>query len=81
MIVYILNQTMVKIPFIVSCLARLTQHSLDVSLWLTHKSAPFCHHTLVHNVSVFDNRHLNHCQFYQRHTPTALIEDAILNLV
>ena len=78
-----LNPMMVKPEFglfFFSCLARLTQHSLDVSPWLTHKSIPFCH-VQVDDVSDFDEHHFDHCRFYQWHTPTALIEDTLLNWV
>ena len=68
-----------RILSFLSSSVRLAQHSLDVSPWLTYKSAPFCH-TQVYNLSVFNERHFDHCQFYKCCTPTALIEDAILNL-
>ena len=63
--------------FSFSCSARLTRHSLNVSPWVTHKSVLFCN-MQVHDVIVFDECHLDHCQMYQWYMPTALIEDAIL---
>ena len=66
------------LSFLLSSSARLGQYVLDVSPWLTHKFAPLCH-TQVHDVTVFDKHHFDHCWFYQWCTPTVLIEDTILN--
>ena len=42
----------------------------------TYKSSPFC--SVQVHVSVFDERHFDHCWFYQWYTPTALMKEAIL---
>ena len=39
----------------------LIQHPFNVLPWLTHKSAPFCS-MHVHDITVFDERHLDHYQ-------------------
>ena len=65
-----------KNSFFQSCSVRLTWHTLGVSPWLTHKSAPFCH-AQVHDITVFDELHFGRYWFYQWYTPSALIENAI----
>ena len=84
MIVYSMNHTVVKIEFspsfFISSSERLARRSLSISPWFTHKPAPFCS-AQVHDVSVFDERHFDNCRFYQWYTPTALMKEAILNLV
>ena len=79
MSIYLLNQTIIKIefsPFFLSSLGRLAQCSLDVSLWLTHKSPASAQ---VHAITVFNELHFNRYHFYQWYTPTALMKDAISN--
>ena len=65
--------------FFLSSSERLARRSLSVSPWFTHKSTPF-HSPQVHDVSVLNKRHFDHCRFYQWYTPTALMKETILTV-